>query len=455
MKKQSVSFIQLFLFWGHEIIRYLKMTLLPKGLMYRFILIILLPLILLQTIVGIFFYDRHWSTLSRRLSYDITGEIETVAFFIEQHHLSGVQLNTLFPTLKNSLLLDMVFIPHVSFNDLKLARITHPDNTLQDALITLPYPTALTTTDDRIYTVWIQLSNGILKTNVPRKRFFSSTVYVFLLWMIGSSFLLFWIAFLFLRNQIRSIERLSKAAELFGMGHDLSGFKPEGATEVKQAGFSFILMKNRIQRYLSERTGMLAGVSHDLRTPLTRMKLQLSMAPQNETTTDLLADVAEMEQMLNGYLNFARGAGQEKMQEIILNDLIAELVEKATRSGQKIDFHAEQKLIVLGRAGDLSRAFTNVITNAGRYATHTQISLGIRQGMIAVIIDDNGPGIPKEKRRDVFKAFYRLDPSRNSQTGGVGLGMTITRDIILSHGGDISLHTSPQKGLRVIIRLPI
>lgn len=441
--------------WSTAILRYIKSVILPKGLLYRFILIILLPLILLQTIVGFFFYDRHWSTLSRRLSYDIVGEIETVAFLIETHDFSDAQLDDFFRAMKKNLTLDMHYLPFKTLADFGLTPLKQVSETLPAALVSLPYPTAMTKTNNRQQIAWVQLSDGVLKTIVPRKRFFSSTVYVFLLWMIGSSFLLFWIAFLFMKNQVRSIERLSKAAELFGMGHDLSGFKPEGATEVKQAGFSFILMKNRIQRYLTERTGMLAGVSHDLRTPLTRMKLQLSMMPQNEIISDLQTDVLEMEQMLNGYLNFARGAGQEKMQEINLNALVTGLVEKATRAGQKIDFHAEQQIVVFGRPGDLSRAITNIITNAGRYAKRTQIQLGIRQKMIALIIDDNGPGIPKDKRREVFKAFYRLDASRNSQTGGVGLGMTITRDIILSHGGEITLHTSPQRGLRVVICLPI
>ena len=273
--------------------------------------------------------------------------------------------------------------------------------------------------------------------------------------MIGSSILLFWIAFLFMKNQVRAIERLSKASELFGTGHHSIDFKPEGATEVRQAGHSFILMRNRIYKYIMERTEMLAGVSHDLRTPLTRMKLQLSMMPQNEQTTDLLADIAEMEEMLNGYLAFTKGEDKTPPEPIDLNEFLRDLSEKAQKTGQQLDFHAEEKVMIKGRPNDLRRALMNLITNAGRYAHNTQIKLGVRKGMACIFIDDDGPGIPQTKQKDVFKAFFRLDKSRNSKTGGIGLGLTISKDIILSHGGDIQLsNNSALGGLRVIVYLP-
>ena len=258
-----------------------------------------------------------------------------------------------------------------------------------------------------------------------------------------------------MKNQVRSIERLSKASEQFGMGYATPNFKPEGATEVRQAGYSFILMRDRIQKYLKERTAMLAAVSHDLRTPLTRMKLLLSMMPTDENTNDLRTDIEEMEKMLIGYLDFAKGEAKEDPEEILLNTLLENIVRKLVKTGQKIDIHTEQKVEIMGRKADLSRAITNILTNAGRYATYAQVTLGIRDKMATVIIDDNGPGIPENKRGDVFKAFYRLENSRNKETGGIGLGMTIARDVVLSHGGDITLKSSPLKGLRVVISLPI
>ncbi len=439
--------------WFHFALKSFKIRVLPQSLLPRFILIILLPLILLQAIVVLFFYDRHWDTVSRRLAADVSGEIQTVADFILTQNPSQESLDLFFNSLSSNLMLKMTFDKNTYLTEQKTPFGGTTEN-LTSALLALKYPVNMAETIDRQQIISIQLPSGVLTTVVPRKRFFSSTVSVFLVWMIGSSILLFWIAFLFMKNQIRSIERLSRASELFGMGQIIS-FKPEGATEVKRAGASFVLMKNRIQKYLTERTAMLAGVSHDLRTPLTRMKLQLSMMPQDDSTKDLEADIHEMEQMLNGYLAFARGEGKEKAQHLNINVLIKDLVEKQIKSGQVIDLHQEENLMVSGRLNDLMRAFNNILTNAGRYATRTGVRIGKRNQMVSVVIDDNGPGIPEEKRADVFKAFYRLDESRNSETGGVGLGMTITKDIILSHGGDIQLSQSPLGGLRVQITLPL
>ncbi len=439
--------------WVFYVLKIVKLRFIPRSLLYRFILIILLPLILLQTILFIFFYDRHWDTISRRLATDIAGEIQTIADYISYHHPSETELNEFLTRAESNFGFKILFQPEATLTEQNLL---YEGTTfhLASALLAIKYPVNMIKIQDRNQQISIQLSNGVLTTIVPRKRFFSSTVHVFLVWMVGSSLLLFWIAFLFMKNQVRSIESLSRAAELFGTGHDIQ-FKPGGATEVRQAGYSFIIMKNRIQKYLMERTTMLAGVSHDLRTPLTRMKLQLAMMPHDDTIEDLMSDVSEMEQMLNGYLAFARGEGKEAPQEIQLDELLLLMVEKQRKTGQKINCHIEEKIVISGRLNDITRAIGNILTNAQRYAKRTSVSLGIRKQMATIIIDDNGPGIPESKRNEVFKAFYRLDASRNKETGGVGLGMTITRDIILSHGGDIILSKSPMKGLRVTIILPV
>lgn len=434
------------------VLKYIKYRLLPRSLLYRFILIVLIPLILLQTVVFIFFYDRHWNTISRRLALDIAGEIQTVVDYIEWHHPSPEELDDFLSRMDLNLGLKMSFFPRMKLTDAQF-EVGGTTFQLASALLALKYPVDLKSLPDKKHQISIELEKGVLITIVPRKRFFSSTVHVFIIWMVGSSILLFWIAFIFMKNQVRSIERLSKASELFGMGHDIP-FKPGGANEVRQAGYSFILMKNRILRYLSERTSMLAGVSHDLRTPLTRMKLQLSMMPQDEMTVDLLSDVTEMEQMLNAYLAFARGEGKEEPQKISLDALLLQLVEKQRKSGQKIDYHSEETICISGRLNDITRAISNILTNANRYASRTNVSLGIRNQTAQIIIDDNGPGIPENKRQDVFKAFYRIEASRNKETGGIGLGMTITRDIVLSHGGEIELLKSPMGGLRVVILFP-
>jgi len=444
--------------WIKHGIKYLRVYIFPKSLLYRFVLIILLPLLILQIVIIIFFYDRHWDTISRRLASDIVGEINILIPSIENIPQTDTTLLThILQKTKQHLLLDVAFIPNAELTHNFPHEITQINYALDTLLKEeIKYPYTWREEANHSINLLIQLDNGVLKIGVPRKRFFSSTIHVFLVWMIGSSILLFWIAFLFMKNQVRAIERLSKASELFGTGHHSIDFKPEGATEVRQAGHSFILMRNRIYKYIMERTEMLAGVSHDLRTPLTRMKLQLSMMPQTDQTEDLLADIAEMEEMLNGYLAFTKGEDKTPPEPIDLNEFLQDLSLKAQKTGQQIDFHAEEKIMIKGRPNDLRRALMNILTNAGRYASHTQIKLGVRKGMACIFIDDDGPGIPQTKQKEVFKAFFRLDKSRNTKTGGIGLGLTISKDIILSHGGEIQLNNnSALGGLRVSIYLPM
>ena len=437
--------------WVGYGLKAIRSYILPQRLMIRFVLIILLPLILLQAVISVFFYDRHWEVIAKRLALDVAGEIKIVADVIDQHPTSD-ELNTILLDMNKYLSLKMSWHPGQQLQ--KNSDMVKMPYFLMKGLDGLSYPYTLTQNDNRSVSIAVELPEGVLTTLVPKKRYFTSTILVFLLWLIGTAVLVFGIAFLFMKNQVRSIERLSRASELMGRGHMNFSFKPSGATEVKQAGYSFILMKNRIQRYLKERTDMLAGVSHDLRTPLTRMKLQLSMMEQDDNVRDLQSDIAEMEKMLTGYLSFAKGEGKEAPEPVVLNLLVEDIVQKLKKTGQKIDLHTEQKIEILARPADLTRAITNMLTNAGRYATYAQVNLGIRNKMATITIDDNGPGIPESKRKEVFKAFYRLENSRNKETGGVGLGMTIARDIVLSHGGDIVLKASPLKGLRVVISLP-
>lgn len=439
----------------HYWIRNLKKKFLPNSLLGRFILIILLPLVIVQFSVGIMFYDRHWDTVSHRLARDIVGEIEVVINFINKSALPPDEMRKFLTDTGNDLYLDLKWYPGAKIDIKQKKRLLDMNQALKTELNYLKLPHQISTSTDGEQHIHIQLDTGVLQVIVARKRFFSTTVWVFFLWMMISSLFWFGVALIFMKNQLRAIIRLANAAEAFGVGKNVDNFKPEGATEVRHAGTAFLMMKNRLQRYLSERTAMLAGVSHDLRTPLTRLKLQLSMLPNNEDVKEMSQDVDDMENMLNGYLTFASGEGREDAKEIALTPFITNLVDKFNHTNHHINLKIQQDMNVIGRPTDLSRALGNLLSNASRYATQTWIKISKHQDTVQILIDDNGLGIPKNKRKDVFKPFVRLEESRNPATGGVGLGLTIARDILLSHGGDIALDTSPQKGLRVIVTLPL
>ena len=308
---------------------------------------------------------------------------------------------------------------------------------------------------DKRVIVLVQLPEGVFEVIANRKRLFSSTTYIFVLWMVGTSMILFGVAVIFMRNQVRPIRRLAAAADAFGKGRHAPRFKPEGATEVRQAASAFISMRDRIQRQITQRTEMLAGVSHDLRTPLTRMMLQLEMAQKPDDMEDLKRDIVEMEHMLEGYLAFARGEGDELPKPTNISSMLRDIVASAQRKGGEVDLHTEGDIIMPVRPNAFKRCVTNLVDNADRYGTHVSVRAGKRGEAIDVTIDDDGPGIPADKWDDVFKPFFRLDESRNQGTGGVGLGLTIARDVIRGHGGDISLDASPAGGLRARLTLPI
>ena len=428
---------------------------LPHSLFARFVLIILIPLVVVQVIAFMMFYDYHWHLVGRRLANDVAGDIKVIVELYESYPHT-LQTKATLGVMESVLRLPSKFSRG---RELRLSDV--PENTpivmpLVTAIKSLGYPFIVQEhLQDDYVIAFLQLKKGVVAVTVPKRRFFSSSTYAFVVWMIGVSLLVFWISFLFMKNQVRSVTRLSVAANRFGMGRSVDNFKPEGATEVRRAGQAFMQMKERLSRYLSERTSMLAGVSHDLRTPLTRMKLQLSMMDDLEGRDDLLSDIDEMQRMLEGYLAFARGEGEEKSCMKEVSELLTSIVEKQRRLGQKIDFHVEQKQDMLLRPDAFSRAISNVLNNANRYAKSACMTMSVRDGSVHIIIDDDGPGIPAEKHNDVFRAFYRLDESRNTQTGGVGLGLTVTRDIVLSHGGDIRLEDSPMGGLRVHLQFPI
>jgi two-component system osmolarity sensor histidine kinase EnvZ len=312
---------------------------------------------------------------------------------------------------------------------------------------------------DRDLDIYVQLPDGVLHVLAPRKRLFSSTTYIFVMWMAGTAMILFGIATVFMSNQVRSIRRLAVSADGFGKGRDLPPIKLEGAREVRQAAQAFNLMRERIQRQVAQRTEMLAGVSHDLRTPLTRMKLQLAMMPEGPDREDLSEDVAEMERMVEGYLAFARGEGGEAVTAVDLVALVDEVVGRFRRENSAVlhvaGINGAETLILPLRRNAMERCLSNLIGNACRYGKRVEITLQPGPQGADLVVDDDGPGIPPAQREEVFRPFVRGEPSRNPTTGGTGLGLTIARDVARVHGGDITLSQSPSLGgLRARLHVP-
>jgi len=305
------------------------------------------------------------------------------------------------------------------------------------------------------FEIRVDVHDGVLSVLVPRDRVTVSKPDLFILWMVASAALLMGIAIIFLRNQVRPIERLARAADSFGKGRAVPDFKPYGATEVRRAAQAFITMRERIERHVSQRTEMLAGVSHDLKTPLTRLKLTLEMLPGDSDIKSMRDDIAEMEHMLDDYLAFARGEGGEDASLIDLSELVREVAAAAERAGAKIAVTAPVHAPVRVRRAGLRRVLANLIDNAVKHGSQVAVSLHQDEGLMEVAVEDDGPGIPEARREEAFRPFHRLDEGRNLQSGGSGLGLAIARDITRAHGGDIVLGESAMGGLKATVRLPV
>lgn len=440
----------------------LKQRLLPRTLFGRSLMIIATPILLLQLIVSFIFFDRHWDSMSSRLVYGVAGEISMLTTQL-QHAEDETERADIIAAAARNLNIDI----HITETDESvLARKSHDfeklywfsiDKKLQESLqrrLTEDFVISSSEIEKK-FNVVVRLNGQEMVTFMcAMRRLTSVTTYVFILWLIGSAVVLFAIAIVFMRNQIRPIRRLAVAAEKFGKGQDVPDFKPVGASEVRQASRAFLEMKDRLKRQIEQRTAMLAGVSHDLRTPLTRMKLQLAMAPQDPETDNLRQDIEEMERMLEGYLTFAKGEGTEDIEMTDLREMLDRIIAKARRQNGDIDDKLADRLMIRLRPMAVERAISNVISNACKYAPKVWVNAYEQSDMIVITVDDNGPGIAEELREDVFRPFYRIEKSRNKATGGLGLGLAIARDVIHAHGGEIFMESSNQGGLRVVIRLP-
>jgi two-component system osmolarity sensor histidine kinase EnvZ len=300
----------------------------------------------------------------------------------------------------------------------------------------------------------VKVKDGVLRIIAPRDRAFATQAYSFIFWLTLATVLLTAVAVLFIRNQVRAIERLAAAAEAFGKGAEIE-FKPYGAREVRQAGQSFLAMKNRIQRYVDQRTTLLASVSHDLRTPLTRLKLELALARPGKRFAAMKRDLAEMEHMIDEYLAFARGEGGEALERVAMAPLLDEVSEGALRAGAEVKVDADAGLAATVRPNAIKRALSNLVMNAAAHGEHVEVAAhATPAGGVEITVDDDGPGIPPERFEEAFTPFGRLDEARNQNEKGVGLGLAIARDVARGHGGEVTLARSPLGGLRAVVRLP-
>ncbi|MFL5295167.1 MAG: ATP-binding protein [Phenylobacterium sp.] len=430
---------------------------LPKTLFGRSLLIIVLPVAIMQIAVTYVFFDAHWQTVTARLSEGLAGDI---AWAVEsyQEDPSPAAFGKLSKRAEDSMGLSVALQPGRKLPATRRYSLFAPiDRSLQRALSDrLDEPFWFDTTRYPAYVdVRVAVPGGVMRVLAPRDRAFATQGHIFVLWMTVATVLLTAIAILFIRNQVRAIERLANAAEAFGRGGEVAAFKPHGAKEVRRAAAAFLDMRARIQRHIDQRTTLLASVSHDLRTPLTRLKLALALAEPSKRNDAMKRDLAEMEHMIDEYLAFARGEGGEGVETVRLRELIEQVSEGAVHAGAKVEIAADPQLTARVRPNALKRALSNLIMNAAAHGERIEVSARVRNaGGIEIAVDDDGPGIPEAQYEEAFKAFGRLDEARNQNAKGVGLGLAIARDVARGHGGDITLSRSPLGGLRAVVRLP-
>ena len=434
----------------------------PRGLFWRSFLIMLIPLVLVQATVAYIFFERHWDTVSRQLAMDVTGDVVTIMRMADD--ASGPEERAgIDRVARREMQFGVVFEAGTVLPDGSPNRFDRTiDATLHRQLekrLTVPYHLNTQLPDKRM-TIRVQRPDGVLTLETTVKRMRESTTVLVILWMVGTAIVVSAIAVLFLRNQIRPIRRLAAAADALGKGRPVTDLNPSGATEIRRAGAAFLEMQGRIQRQIAQRTEMLAGVSHDLRTPLTRVRLQLAMLADahpgsRQEITESEQDLLLMEHMIDEYMAFARGQGGEAPVSTDLAEIIDDVAGDARRRGSPIVLEVERPLVLALRPNAIRRCLTNLVENAMHHGVRVAISATRRDDVVSVAVEDDGPGIPVDQREDVFKPFFRLDSARNPRTGGAGLGLSIARDVARGHGGDIRMSAGSLGGLRAELRLPV
>ena len=427
---------------------------LPSGLFYRSLIIVAAPTIILQVIISVVFFESIWIKANKGLTRSLVAELKTLSdiytgkdsgqinYLTEQYKFNfGYVIN-----IKNEKLPSSVRERKYSPMDRSLRReLKSVFGSTNYWFDTVKY--------EEIVEVKVKSTGKIIQILFPRERIAPSSVRLFILWITFSSLLLISIAIIFLKNQTKPIINLAKAAEKFGKGDFVSGIRPSGASEIRKAAYEFDRMAKRIDRHLKQRSEMLSGISHDLRTPLTRLKLQLAMLSQKDLSVKMSKDIDEMEIMLNAYLQFAKSQIQEDSVATSINKLFNEIANEKNSKHLYLDLPAQ--IVLVGRKNTLKRCFNNIVENGLNYAKNVYVSMSKSKNNLNIFINDDGPGIPLNQHKNVFKPFYRLDKSRNLNHVGVGLGMSIAEDVVRSHGGKIELSENKHKGLQVKISLPL
>lgn len=427
---------------------------LPKSLFGRALLIIMLPIAIMQMAVAYFFFNAHWNEVTANLSDSVAADVSV-----------AVQLYKQDPNAERVIRLDHMLRPKMELsvalekNDTlplttRDAFFSNLDKTLRRALgnslsdefwfDTTRYPHHID--------IRVAVDEGVLRFIAARDRVFAPTGFVFIFWLVTATVLLSLVSILFIRNQAKPISELAGAAEAFGKGDDISNYKPSGASEVRLAGQSFLKMRGRLKRHIEQRTIMLAGVSHDLRTPLTRLRLHLAMQPQSKDNDAAQQDLLDMESMLNGYLDFARGLTGEDTASVDIKRYLQDIISRMNSSD--ISLRCRDDMVASLKPQAFERALKNLISNALKYGSYCQVNARTDETSLYFEIEDDGPGIPKDRRRDALRPFQRLDTARNQNIEGIGLGLAIVGDITQMHGGTLRLGVSELGGLKAVIRLP-
>ena len=431
--------------------KFLK-NILPKQLFYRALLIVAAPIIILQITISIVFFDSLWIKTNKGMTRALIGEIK---FFIEAYDNEQYDKESLTKLFSDTQNIKAFYVPHKTLPKDDLERWFSPmDRTLRRELKSKFSKYWFDTTSFKeTIDLKIKYLNGYFQFEVPKSRVTNSSARTFALWITLPAFLLITVSLIFLKNQTRPIINLARASEKFGRGEDVGEYRPSGALEIRKAGLEFDRMRKRILRHLNQRSEMLSGISHDLRTPLTRIKLQLAFIKDKEISKKLSNDVDEMEKMLNEYLQFSRSNLTEKNEKFNLSELIDEIVKKY--ENQNISLDQEKDIIFNGRKNLIARCMGNLIDNATNFAEKIKIKQQKVKRVIMIFVEDDGPGISESEYENVIKPFYKIDKSRNQKKSSVGLGLSIASDIVRSHGGNIELGKSDLGGLKIKIVLPV